>query len=81
MNVHAVQVIRSQLHISRDTPCTKVVRSAEEDAKGVKPITVTFEKSTVSTGTRMILMMGDISGQECCATESQNVERKQHINK
>ena len=45
-------MIRSQLHISREMPFTKVVRGAEEDAKGVKPVTVTFGKSTVSTGTR-----------------------------
>ena len=81
VNFHVVQVIRSQLHISRDMPFTKVVRSAEEDAKGVKPVTVTFEKSTVSTRTRMMWMMDDVSGQECCVTESQNVERKQYINK
>ena len=74
-------MIRSQLHISRDMPFTKVVRSAEEDAKGVKPVTVTFEKSTVSERTRMLLMMNDVSGQECCAAESQNVEGEQHIDK
>ena len=45
-------MIRSQLHISREMPFTKVVRGAEEDAKGVKPVTVTFEKSTVSIGPR-----------------------------
>ena len=45
-------MIRSQLHISREMPFTKVVRGAEEDAKGVKPVTVTFEKSTVSIGTK-----------------------------
>ena len=50
-------MIRSQLHISRDMPFTKVVRSPEEDAKGVKPVTVTFEKSTVSTRTKMLLLM------------------------
>ena len=50
-------MIRSQLHISRDMPFTKVVRSAEEDAKGVKPVTVTFEKSTVSPRTRILWMM------------------------
>ena len=47
-------MIRSQLHISRDMPFTKVVRSADEDAKGVKPVTVTFEKSTVSPRTRIL---------------------------
>ena len=41
------QVIRSQLAISRDMPFIKVARSNEEDAKGVKPIVVTFEKQTV----------------------------------
>ena len=50
-------MIRSQLHISRDMPFTKVVRSAEEDAKGVKPVTVTFEKSTVSPRTRILWIM------------------------
>ena len=50
-------MIRSQLHISRDMPFTKVVRSGEEDAKGVKPVTVTFEKSTVSPRTRILWMM------------------------
>ena len=50
-------MIRSQLHISRDMPFTKVVRSAEEDAKGGKPVTVTFEKSTVSPRTRILWMM------------------------
>ena len=42
------KVIRSQLHMSRDMPFAKVVRSNEEDAKGVKPVTVTFEKTTVT---------------------------------
>lgn len=41
------EVIRSQLHISRDMPFVKVVRNTEEDAKGVKPVTVQFEKTTV----------------------------------
>ena len=40
-------MIRSQLAISRDMPVLKVVRAPEEDAKGVKPIIVTFEKLTV----------------------------------
>ena len=42
-----MQVIKSQLHISREMPFVKVVRNAEEDAKGVKPVTVQFEKTTV----------------------------------
>ena len=51
-----LQVIRSQLHISREMPFTKVVRGAEEDAKGVKPVTVTFEKSTVSIGSKGLII-------------------------
>ena len=49
------QVIRSQLAISRDMPFVKVARSNEEDAKGVKPIVVTFEKQTVGFTLKLYL--------------------------
>ena len=44
-----MQVIKSHLHISREMPLVKVTRGTEEDAKGVKPVTVQFEKEVVST--------------------------------
>ena len=46
--IRPLQVIRSLLHISRDIPFEKVVRSAEEDARGIRPVTVQFEKHAVS---------------------------------
>ena len=42
-------MIRSLLHVSRDMPFVKVVRSMEEDARGIRPVTVQFEKHAVST--------------------------------
>ena len=48
-------MIRAQLAISRDMPFVKVVRCQEEDAKGVKPIIVTFEKQTVRDAAKMVV--------------------------
>ena len=41
-------MIRNYLHISRDLPFTKCFRHQEPDAKGVRPVTVQFEKHAVS---------------------------------
>ena len=35
------------LHVSRDMPFVKVVRSMEEDVRGDRPVTVQFEKHAV----------------------------------
>ena len=40
--IRLVQVIRSLLHISRDIPFEKVVRSGEEDARWIRPVTRIF---------------------------------------
>ena len=43
-----IQMIRNYLHISREMPFNKCWRHQEMDAKGIRPITVQFEKHTVS---------------------------------
>ena len=72
------QVIRSQLAISRDMPFLKVVRSPDEDAKGVKPIIVTFEKLTVICEDCEEDVDNNISGQKCRASEVQDTERESY---
>ena len=56
-------------------PFVKVVRSNEEDAKGVKPIIVTFEKQTVhdprdDSFSKLIFL-----GSECSAAKIKITER------
>ena len=59
-------------------PFVKVVRSNEEDAKGVKPIIVTFEKQTVRDPRDGVISMLMFLGSKCCPAEIQVTERKQH---
>ena len=42
-----LQVIRNYLHISRDLPFRKCFRHQEVDSKGIRPVTVQFEKHAV----------------------------------
>ena len=44
-------MIRSHLHISRDLPFRKCHRHQEPDAKGIRPVTVQFEKHAVKITT------------------------------
>ena len=44
-------MIRSHLHISRDLPFRKCHRHQEPDAKGIRPVTVQFEKHAVTITT------------------------------
>ena len=46
--IRLLQAIRSLLHISRNIPFEKVVRSADEDARGIRPVNVQFERHVVS---------------------------------
>ena len=46
------QMIRNYLHISRDLPFRKCHRHQEPDAKGIRPVTVQFEKHAVNIITR-----------------------------
>ena len=41
------KVIRNYLHISRDLPFRKCFRHQEVDSKGIRPVTVQFEKHAV----------------------------------
>ena len=47
-NAFLQQMIRNYLHISRDLPFRKCHRHQEPDAKGIRPVTVQFEKHAVN---------------------------------
>ena len=51
-NTFLQQMIRNYLHISRDLPFRKCHRHQEPDAKGIRPVTVQFEKHAVNIITR-----------------------------
>ena len=69
------ELIKNQLHISRELNITKCHRQQQPDTRGVRPLVVTFHEHAVSGGRECDCNIASNLGQECRPSEGQHLGR------